>query len=108
MPVTTTRTVDGDNVTYSIEITALQSKADVLAAEASEAIYNDNSQWWVYTGDPPTKVEWADLTNIQKRYALGYFARLALVRMAHSLYRQTEIESTEAGLDDPDDRYGGE
>lgn len=100
---TTTRTVNGANVTYTISLTALTAKGDLLAGEASEQIYAQYSDLWIY--DNGNKVEWDNLTNAQKINLLGNFTQLILKRLAHTQYRNDTLNAV--SLNTEDERYNG-
>ncbi len=103
MTVTTTRSVSNGNVIYTIAITVEQARGDLLAAEASRAIYESHESWWLYDAEGG-RIEWDDLTNPQKIALLGKFAQLRLKQAAHQRY----VDELRAALvvEYPDARYG--
>ena len=103
MPRSITYTDNGDSThTLAAEWTYASSQMDTVLQEASEYFYN--ARWTIYDGEGEP-IAWADLTNVQKRYVLLYEITYHLKQGAHSLYSNTEIQTTKDGLQDPDTRY---
>jgi len=86
MSVVVTRTTANGNVTYTIAITAVLETGDLLAAEASQAIY-EGAQW---IRDTYGNVAWNTLTNAQKMHILGLHTQRELRKIGYRHYYQEQ------------------
>lgn len=100
MAVTVTRTTSNGNVTYTIAITAVLATGDLLASEASEAIY---------IGAPWIKAEfggaeWSALTTAQKMRVLGLHTQRDLRNIGYRHYYRGQQDT----IGDIESHYGNE
>lgn len=107
MPTVTTYTNNGDGTsTLEIAFTYDTSKVVDFAYDLGKALYNDNSDMWIYVGDE--KQDWDDLSSPDQRDHFGKLVRYHLKRYGQSLNANESIEAYEQTLPTGDDLYGGE
>ena len=100
MSVVVTRTTANGNVTYTIAITAVLETGDLLAAEASQAIY-EGAQW---IREAYGNVSWDTLTNAQKMHVLGLHTQRELRNIGYRHYYREQ----QAIIGDITTHYGEE